>query len=121
MKCVYRELTKDDYGIDGQIEIVVPKVDGEDYKSYGGVLQFQSKSGSRYVTQDKSDSFSTPVEKNDLEYWHTANFPTLFIVYHPEEDKLYFTEVKEYIRITPDVFKAPLKIKGIMYLTNPNR
>ncbi len=42
MKCVYRELQKDDYGIDGEIEVVVPKSSGEGYEATGGILKFQS-------------------------------------------------------------------------------
>ncbi len=110
MKCVYRELQKDDYGIDGEIEVVVPKSSGEGYEATGGILKFQSKSGKSYIVENKKDSFSVKVEKSDLENWHRANFPTLFFIYHPEDDKTYFTEVKEYIRQTPDIFKAPYKI-----------
>ncbi len=110
MKCVYREIQKDDYGIDGEIEVVVPKSSGDGYEATGGILKFQSKSGKSFIKEDKKDSFSVYVDKSDLENWHRANFPTLFIVYHPEDDKSYFTEVKEYIRQTPDIFKAPCKI-----------
>lgn len=110
MGCIYRELQKDDFGIDGEIEIVVQKANGEGYEATGGVLKFQSKSGGTYIVQDKVDSFSVSVKKSDLEYWHNANFPTLFIVFHPSDNKLYFKEVKEYIRQTPDVFTSPHKI-----------
>jgi len=41
MKCLFREITKDDYGIDGEIEVVVPKSDGTGYQTEGGVIKFQ--------------------------------------------------------------------------------
>ena len=29
MKCIFREITKDDFGLDGEIEVVVPKQGGQ--------------------------------------------------------------------------------------------
>jgi hypothetical protein len=29
MKCIFREITKDDFGLDGEIEVVAPKADGK--------------------------------------------------------------------------------------------
>lgn len=113
MNCVYRELQKDDYGIDGEIEVVVPKSSGEGFEATGGIIKFQSKSGKSYIKENSSESFSVSVDKSDIEYWHQANFPTLFIVYHPQDDKLYFREVKEYIRITPEIFRSPHKISFV--------
>jgi len=111
MKCVYREITKDDYGIDGEIEIVIAKPSGEGYEASGGIIKFQAKSGKSYVVEDSKTSFSTPVQKSDLEYWHKSNFPILLIVYHPADDKLYYKEVKEYLRVTPNIFQAPHKVR----------
>lgn len=110
MKCIYREMHKDDFGIDGEIEVVVPKALGEGYEASGGILKFQSKSGKSYIKEDKKDSFAVYVKKHDLEYWYSANFPVLLIVLHPKDDKLYFVEVKDYLRRSPTVFKAPYKI-----------
>jgi hypothetical protein len=31
MKCIFREIIKDDFGMDGEIELVVPKPDGKGY------------------------------------------------------------------------------------------
>lgn len=111
MSCIYRELQKDDYGIDGEIEIVEPLQSGQGFKATGGILKFQSKSGDSYIKQDKKESFTTYVSKDDLEYWHKLNFPILYIVYHPTDNKLYYKDIKEYIRLTPDVFSSPTKIE----------
>lgn len=110
MNCVYREQQKDDYGVDGEIEVVVPKTSGEGLEATGGIIKFQSKSGKSYVKEDSDDSFAVYIDKSDIEYWHQSNVPILFIVYHPNDDKLYFREAKEYIRSTPDAFKSPYKM-----------
>lgn len=110
MKCIFREITKDDFGLDGEIEVVVPKRGGQGYETTGGIIKVQAKSGESYVKQDTDASFVTQVEKSDLEGWHSAPYPVLFIVYHPHDDKLYYKEIKSYVKNTPGVFKQPLRI-----------
>lgn len=63
MKCVWRELQKDDFGIDGEIEVVTAKPDGTGYETTGSIIKVQAKSGKSYVVSDTADSFaSTPEE-----------------------------------------------------------
>lgn len=107
MNCIFREITKDDFGLDGEIEVVVPKQGGQGYETTGGIIKVQAKSGESYVKQDTGASFVTPVEKSDLEGWHSAPYPVLFIVYHPHDDKLYYKEIKSYVKNSPGVFKPP--------------
>src|SRR5882724_3551523 len=104
MNCIWREMTKDDFGLDGEIEVVIPKPDGKGLETSGQILKVQAKAGDRYVVSDTENSFASPVEKNDLEYWHKYNFPVLFIVYHPSDNRLYCKEIKTYLRIAPDAF-----------------
>src|SRR5438105_5038806 len=67
MKCIFREITKDDYGLDGEIEVIAPKQDGTGYETTGGIIKVQAKSGESYVKQDTATGFITPIEKSDLE------------------------------------------------------
>jgi hypothetical protein len=110
MHCIFRELSKDDFGIDGEIEVVQEKSGSKGYETTGGIVKVQAKAGMSYVISDTPTSFASPVEKNDLQYWQACTFPVLYIVYHPQADKLYFREVKEYIQATPNVFQAPHRI-----------
>ena len=80
MKCIFREITKDDFGIDGEIEIVVPKPDGKGFETTGGIINVQAKSGMSYVKGDSNDGFFSQVRKEDLELWYNANYPTIYIV-----------------------------------------
>src|SRR5271157_984059 len=77
MNCIFRETSKDDVGLDGEIEIVTPKADGNGFETTGGIVKVQAKAGQRYVVADDEATFSTPVEKVDLEYWHRCTFPVL--------------------------------------------
>lgn len=110
MKCLFREINKDDVGIDGEIELLTPKANGQGFGTTGGFIKVQSKSGASYIKENTENSFSTPVEENDLKYWYSVNFPVIFIVYHPGDDKLYWKDVRAYVRSTPHVWQRPFKI-----------
>lgn len=110
MNCLFRVISQDDVGIDGEIEVVKPKSDGSGFEVAGGIIKVQAKSGSSYVKKDKSDGFATPVKLDDLVYWKDCTFPVFFIVYHPEDDQLFFKEIKTYVRETTDVFNKPYEV-----------
>lgn len=110
MRCIFREITKDDFGIDGEIEIVVPKSDGKGFETTGGIIKVQAKSGMSYVKGDSEEGFFSQVRKEDLELWYNANYPTIYIVYHPDDDKLYWKEIKSFVRNTPNVWNPPFRI-----------
>jgi len=111
MKCLWREITKSDFGIDGEIEILTPKPDGKGYYVTGGIVKVQAKSGSSYITHDSDASFAAKSSKEDFELWYSGNHPTVFIIYHPGDDRLYWKEMRSYLRSTPDVWKPPYKIE----------
>lgn len=110
MHCIFRIISQDDFGIDGEIEVVTARPDGVGFQTSGGIIKVQAKTGASYVKKDSATAFSTPVRKDDLDYWNGCTFPVFFIVYHPGDDALYFKEVKSYIRDTPEVFRPPLEV-----------
>jgi len=62
------------------------------------------------MTLASTSEFFTPVEESDLKYWYNATFPVIFIVYHPEDDQLYWKDVRTYVRSTPNVWQKPYRI-----------
>lgn len=110
MKCLFRIISQDDVGIDGEIEVLVAKPDGKGFEAAGGIVKVQAKSGVSYVKKDNESTFATPVKEDDLTYWNRCTFPVLFIVYHPESDKLYYKEIKTYIKETNNVWQRPYEI-----------
>ncbi len=109
MRCLWRELNKDDIGIDGEIEVLEPKPDGKGAIPTNKIIKVQAKSGKSYIKYDSPEGFQVPVDKDDLEYWAKSNYPVIFIVYHPEDDRLYWKDIKGYVKSTPDIFSQPIK------------
>ena len=110
MSCIWREQEKDDIGIDGEIELCRPRDDGDGLIGTGKIVKAQSKSGKSYVVKNTDSSFSSPVSEKDLRYWEGLNVPVIYIVYHPEDDQLYWKNIKLFIRNTEDVFVPPLRV-----------
>lgn len=110
MRCIFREIAKDDVGIDGEIEVVAPKVGGGGYEPTGGIIKAQVKSGMSYIKADKPDSFETSVRKDDLDYWYKTNFPVVLFVYNPADKALYWKEIKTYIKSDPGVWQPPHRV-----------
>lgn len=111
MRCIWREQEKDDIGIDGEIELCRPREDGDGMYGTGKIIKVQSKSGSSYVVKDTDYSFSSPVEEKDLRYWNELNVPAIYIVYHPDDDRLYWKHVQSYLESKPSAFTPPLRIE----------
>lgn len=105
MRCIFREISKDDFGIDGEIEVVVPKADGKGYETTGGIIKVQAKSGKSYIRHNSNTEFKVSVDKNDLEFWYNTTFPVIFVVYHPNDDKLYWKEIKSF-NFVPHLFSG---------------
>ncbi len=111
MHCIYREISKDDFGIDGEIEVVTFKVDGVSYETTGGIIKLQSKAGSSYIKHDSDTGFYAYVRQQDLQLWNGANYPVIFVVYHPKDDQLYWKDVKKYIKTNLQTFQQSPRIE----------
>ena len=94
MQCIWREQEKDDIGIDGEIELCSPRTDGDGLVGTGKIVKVQSKSGASYVIKDDDRAFASPVAEKDLKYWKNLNMPVIYVVYHPDDDRLYWKDVK---------------------------
>lgn len=110
MDCIWREQEKDDIGVDGEIELCEPRTEGKGFIGTGKIIKVQSKSGSSYITRNQEDSFESPVKEKDLVYWGKLNLPIVYIVFHPDDNCLYWKDVQAYIRENPDAFEKPHKI-----------
>jgi hypothetical protein len=111
MRCIWREQEKDDIGVDGEIELCRPRPDAEGLIGTGKIVKVQSKSGSSYVIKDDDESFASPVAVKDLHYWSQLNVPIIYVVYHPDDDSLYWKDVKAYLADRPGAFTPPHRIE----------
>lgn len=111
MNCIWREQEKDDIGIDGEIELCLPREDGGDgWVGTGKIVKVQSKSGNSYITANKSHSFASPVSEKDVLYWRGLNVPVIYVVYHPRDKLLYWKDIKSYFADDERALEPPLKV-----------
>lgn len=110
MSCIWREQEKDDIGVDGEIELCVPRQEGNGAIGTGKIIKVQSKSGQHYVRSDQDGTFESPVKEKDLLYWGKLNVPIIYVVYHPKDDCLYWKDIQAYLRANPDAFEEPHRI-----------
>lgn len=111
MRCIWREQEKDDIGIDGEIELCRPRDDGEGLVGTGKIVKVQSKSGASYVVKDSDGAFASPVAEKDLLYWRDLNVPVIYVVFHPDDDRLYWKDVKSYLQAHPEALRPPHRIE----------
>lgn len=111
MRCIWREQEKDDIGVDGEIELCRPRIDGDGLIGTGKIVKVQSKSGSSYVIRDTEKDFASPVTEKDLRYWHDLNVPVIYVVFHPDDDVLYWKDVKSYLDQNPQALMPPHRIE----------
>lgn len=102
MPSIYREGTKDDFGIDGEIEILKPDESADEPRITGKIIKFQAKSGASYLHKNKDNENIFYADKSDLEYWCACTYPVILIVYNPIDSKLYFKDVKSYLKQHPN-------------------
>lgn len=85
---------ENDFGNDAFVELV----DEEDVK--GITVALQIKSGKSFCT---NKSCSIPASKKHFEYWRSHSLPVIGIVFDPDEDTAYWTNIKFHIGSDKDV------------------
>ena len=95
MCCIWREIAKDDIGIDGYIELI------ENEKSTGLIIAVQSKSGKSFFQNESKDHFIYYPKKDHIYYWDSLNLPTILIIYSPQKKIGYWLDIKQYILKNP--------------------
>ncbi|MDR6919986.1 DUF4365 domain-containing protein [Chryseobacterium sp. 2987] len=90
---IFRETSNGDIGIDGQIEMA-----NSTGRVIGKIVAAQIKSGDSYLT-DKGDHFAFYPTVNHKNYWSLFPLPVILFVYSPNNDKIYFTDVRYQLNI----------------------
>ena len=93
---LFREESKHDYGIDGEVELTVVNEDGKT-ETLAEIIKVQLKSTKTksYITKETSTSFEFRAESNDIEYWNRHILPVVLVVYFEEEDTLYAKKIEK--------------------------
>ena len=90
---IFRETYNGDVGIDGQIEYV-----SSQNLVVGKIVAAQIKSGKSYFV-DKGDHWAFYPHEKHIRYWENFPIPVFLFLHNPEDDLVYFTDVKYYFGI----------------------
>src|SRR5579871_397571 len=92
---LWKEETVNDFGIDGEVELVAINNDGKHYAT-GSILKVQIKSTDStfgYIKSDTKSSFEFYAKTEDIEYWKNHKCNVLLVVYSVSDDKLYIKKL----------------------------
>lgn len=92
---IFREESKNDFGIDGEIEFTVTD-DNNKKVVTGEIIKIQIKSTEKgsYVYNETDASFDYRASKDDLEYWNQHKVGVILIIYDARIDALYARIIK---------------------------
>jgi len=92
---IFRETTKSDFGIDGEVELVVKNAEGQ-LQPTGELIKVQLKSTNSahsYMGRETDESFEFNARQDDVEYWLAHENKVLLVVYDARTDILYCRQV----------------------------
>lgn len=95
---IWREETKHDFGIDGEVELTFTNQDGKLVAS-GEIIKVQIKSTeseNSYMKNVTSNSFHFFPKAEDIEYWKAHNLEVILIIYDAIEEVLYAKKIDNY-------------------------
>lgn len=114
---IFREETKNDFGIDGEVELTIVNIDNK-IEATGQILKIQLKStkeGGSYISEDDNDSFCFNASSKDIEYWNKHLVPVILVIYVEKEDKLYAKTIDKNLSINKNTIKIPFdKTKNLL-------
>jgi len=90
---IFREVQKEDIGVDAHIEIC--RNNGE---PTGILVGLQIKSGESYIHSETSETFTYYPEVDDLKYWQDYSLPLFLVIYRPSERRACWVDIKEFLK-----------------------
>lgn len=89
---IWRSILEEDVGVDGTIEIALGEF------PTGKIVGVQVKSGMSYVRSETEADFRFYPDKDDLAYWCELSIPLFLLVHHPNDGRVYWTDVSGLIQ-----------------------
>lgn len=84
---IWREEAKNDFGVDGEVELCVVNDRGQTIAS-GHILKVQIKSTEGgYIEKEDSASITFRASKDDVEYWQAHNLDVVLIIFYARKGK----------------------------------
>jgi len=97
LRWIFREIPKDDLGIDGYVEIL-----RDDRKSQGRLFAVQIKTGPSYLAEPTDDGFVYRGALKHLNYWTGHSLPVLILLCDPATRTCYWEHIA-----APNVARTP--------------
>ncbi len=88
MKWIFRNIRKNDFGIDAQLELI-----DERKRGTGRLLAAQIKCGTYFFSEENTEGFVFRGDKNHLLYWLEHSLPVILVLCNPETHICYWQEV----------------------------
>lgn len=93
---LWREETKHDYGVDGEIEITeITKAGKIEATSKVVKVQLKSTKMKSYIAKETGTSFEFLANRNDMKYWENHSLPVILVVYFENEKVLYAKKIEK--------------------------
>lgn len=92
-RCIWREITMRDVGIDGQIEYVDPEGNAT-----GRIIGVQVKSGPSYFRRATDVDVPYSVPERHRGYWREFPLPVILVLYDPEPRIAYWADARYQLR-----------------------
>lgn len=93
MGLIWRETSRADVGIDGQIEYV-----DNQGRATAKIVAAQVKSGESYFADPFEDGWRIYPEKKHLFYWERFPMPVLLILHSPNRNELFWSDARQQLR-----------------------
>lgn len=93
---IFREESKNDFGIDGEIEFTYTDANNKKIVT-GEIVKIQIKSTEKgsYISNETNDTFAYKASKDDLEYWKQHKVGVILVIYDVRIDALYARIIKQ--------------------------
>lgn len=113
---IFREQPSEDFGIDGQIEIVnACDLLPQNAIPSGRLIAAQIKSGHSYFKEENRSCFVYRGEKRHASYWLKYSLPVIIIIYDRASGLAYWEEIKtSSIKFTEKGFKLNIPKRNVL-------
>ncbi len=94
---IFREESKSDFGIDGEVEIAEYD-ETKKLVASGEIIKVQIKSTSKgsYIHKETDTSFEFRASQDDVDYWNRHNLGVILVIFDVTNESLYAKKINQY-------------------------
>lgn len=98
---IFREESKSDFGIDGEVEIAEFD-DTSKLVASGEIIKVQIKSTSKgsYIHNETDTSFEFRANQDDVDYWNRHNLAVILVIFDAKKEILYGKKIDQFDVVT---------------------